>query len=158
MHTSSLLKIFYFNAHSLLPKLDELRLLTICHSPDVICIVESWLAPDILDSELTLPGYTVFRLDRNRHGGGVAVYVRSSLSPSVLFSSDSLEFLIVSLTSHNRSLCIGTFYRPPSSLQDISILSRSLSTLPVSTLSKLLLIGDFNVNYSSPSSSPLYAD
>ena len=158
MHTSSLLKIFYFNARSLLPKLDELRLLTICHSPDVICIVESWLAPDILDSELTLPGYTVFRLDRNRHGGGVAVYVRSSLSPSVLFSSDSLEFLIVSLTSHNRPLCIGTFYRPPSSPQDISILSRSLSTLPVSTLSKLLLIGDFNVNYSQPSSSPLYAE
>ena len=37
------------------------------HQPDVICIVESWLDKEISDSELSLSGYNVSRVDRNRH-------------------------------------------------------------------------------------------
>ena len=36
--------------------------------PDIVCIVATWLSGDILDSEVSLQGYQVFRL---RHGGGV---------------------------------------------------------------------------------------
>ena len=65
----SQLKLFYFNARSIVLKLDELLTLVQCEHPDVICIVESWLKSDILDSEISIPGYQVFRKDRNRHGG-----------------------------------------------------------------------------------------
>ena len=54
------LKLFYFNARSIVPKLDELLTLVQCEHPDVICIVESWLNSDILDSEISIPGYQVF--------------------------------------------------------------------------------------------------
>ena len=49
--------------------------------PDVIEVTESWASPDILDSELSLIGYDLFRKDRpvSRSGGGVLLYVKSSL-------------------------------------------------------------------------------
>ena len=45
------------------------------HHPDIICIVESWLSPEICDHEIAIPGYEHRRCDRNRHGGGVIIYV-----------------------------------------------------------------------------------
>ena len=68
--------ILYFNALSLIPKLDELCALVEIHNPDVISIVESWLCADIPDNEISIPGYHIFRKDRNRHGGGVLLYIK----------------------------------------------------------------------------------
>ena len=64
----------YFKATSLLPKIDNLKILSSVYSPDIICVVETWLDTDILESKIAIQGYTVIRLDRNRHGGGI-IYV-----------------------------------------------------------------------------------
>ena len=49
--------------------------------PDIIGVTESWAGPMVSDSELSLSGYDLFRQDRpvDRNGGGVLLYVRSSL-------------------------------------------------------------------------------
>ncbi len=70
------ISILYFNARSLVPKLDELSAVIEAHNPDVVSIVESWLCADIPDSELYIPGYQIFRKDRHRHGGGVLLYIK----------------------------------------------------------------------------------
>ena len=44
-----------------------------------MCVSETWLDGSISDKEVELRDYTVFRKDRNRHGGGVAIYVCNSL-------------------------------------------------------------------------------
>ena len=124
-----------------------------------VCITETWLSSDILDSELNLHNYLLFRLDRNRHGGGIAMLVKSSLSPSfVSLPSSNLEFLIISVKFRKCYLFIGTFYHLPSSLHDLSVLSSTLQNLRHSVLSNLILVGDFNVHYSPSSSSSLYRD
>ena len=41
--------------------------------PDII--VESWLDDTVLDSEVSIQGYTPCRLDHSRHGGGVMIFV-----------------------------------------------------------------------------------
>ena len=46
--------------------------------PDVVCLVETWLCSDILDTEISIPNYSIVRLDRNRHGGGVAYDIQKS--------------------------------------------------------------------------------
>ena len=85
--------------------------------------------------------------------------VKSSLSPSfVSLPSSNLEFLLISVKFRKCSLFIGTFYRPPSSLHDLSVLSSTLQNLRHSVLSNLILVGDFNVHYSPSSSSSLYRD
>ena len=117
--SNSNLKILYFNARSLLPKFDELLLLTDFHHPDVICITESWLCLDILDSEISIPGFQTMRLDRNRHGGGVLMYVSDKYIVKRLPSHASLELLTVTLHCGNYRSCLSLFYRPPGSPADI---------------------------------------
>ena len=66
---------YVYNVRSLLPKTDELRAVCVTSKPDIICIVEIWLDNNISDNELAMQDYQLFRLDRNRHGGGIALYV-----------------------------------------------------------------------------------
>ena len=53
------------------------------------------------------------------------------------------------------SCCLATFYRPPSSQNAFNILADILQSLPHSTLLNLILLGDFNVNFSVLFSLPL---
>lgn len=109
------LEIIYFNARSILPKLDELRLLCADSSPHVVCIVETWLDDSVFDNELTIPNYCLVRLDRNRHGGGVLLYIRDDLSYNVIFMGpENLELLGITLyNGNNNRLCLCTLYSPP---------------------------------------------
>ncbi len=78
--------------------MDELCTLVEDQKPSVVCVVETWLSEDISDQELSLPDYQILRLDRNRHGGGIIMYVHNRLYVNVLLSGpDSLELLAVSL-------------------------------------------------------------
>jgi len=64
-------------------KVDELHATVHIFDTDIIRICESWLTPDIVNSEIQLPGYDLFRNDRiNGKSGGVLLYVKSSLKPS----------------------------------------------------------------------------
>ena len=57
----------------------------------VVCIVETWLGEEITDSEISLPDYQLYRLDRNRHGGGVLMYVHKSFLCKVLLVGTSIR-------------------------------------------------------------------
>ena len=108
----------YFNAKSLIPKIDELRLICATSSPHIICVVETWLGDNISDSEISILDYNVTRLDRNRHGGGIIFYIRADLhSEIVLKQPYDLEFLLLSISNLKLSnkVHVGLFYRPPNS-------------------------------------------
>ena len=60
-------------------KLDELRVLCSASNFDIVCVVESWLCPDITDTEICIPGFKIFRRDRNRHGDGILIFVKDTL-------------------------------------------------------------------------------
>ena len=115
--------MLYFNVRSLLPKIDDLRLLCSLYSPHIVCIVETWLDVEVLDSEVGIQGYHLCHLDRTRHGGGVLIYVNNMFTHTVLFKgTPDFELFIVSI--HKCSSCssnnspdftIALFYRPPNS-------------------------------------------
>jgi hypothetical protein len=46
----------------------------------LLTLSETWLSSDILDSEIDIVGYTLYRRDRKTRGGGVAVYARDDIS------------------------------------------------------------------------------
>ena len=102
------------------PKIDELIAPCSANTPDIVCLVETWLSGDVLDREVSIPNYTIVRLDRNRHGGGVAMYIQDSVAYNVILCSPTgLELLIVSLLRNNFKLCLSVFYRPPPSPSSI---------------------------------------
>ena len=79
----------YYNVRSLLPKIDELRAVCVMSKPDIICIVETRPDNNISDNELAMQDYQLFRLDRNHHGDGIALYVH--LSPRVISCSEKVR-------------------------------------------------------------------
>ena len=70
-------RLLLLNARSILSKLDELIALCSIYNYHVVCIVESWLSEDVskFNAELFIPGYDIFRRDRDRHGGGILIFV-----------------------------------------------------------------------------------
>ena len=138
---SGIFSILYYNVRSLLPKLDELMATCLSHKPDIICLVETWLDETITDKELSLPNYDIVRLDHNRHGGGLLIYVNSCFSYShVVSGSNSLELIVLTV---NETIGLSLFYRPPSSQSYVldNLLIELCSHINVNLLSNFILLG-----------------
>ena len=145
----------YTNCCSLLPKLDHLRLLASAQNPHNIALTETWMDNTISNNELMVPGYQLVHRDRDRPGGGIALYVRDHLPFTIILSHAHVELLIIELRLRSSTVLCGLVYRPPSS--DASVLSdveSALEQLPPSKLKSLVLLGDFNIDHSSTSSHP----
>ena len=156
---SDSLRILYYNARSLLPKLDDLFVTIETHNfPDIVCIVESWLGHDVGDQEIAIPNYNIFRHDRNRYGGGILIYVKDSYTTSVLPGvPPDLEIITICVQSGNCKACLSLFYRPSSSSSVIfDTFCKYLESLNTAQFSNFILLGDFNVNFVNPSH-PLYS-
>ena len=51
----------------------------------ILCVSETWLDSNISHCEISIPGYRLLRTDRkNRKGGGVCIYIHSSLAANKL--------------------------------------------------------------------------
>ena len=117
-----------------------------------MCLTETKLSDKISTAEISLPGYDVVRRDRNRRGGGIAIYWRSSLSAYELHplpaSAANIECCVIELSQKGCSvLRVYCVYRPP--CLSLSIWEPSLINLldDLAVDGKpLLLLGDFNEN------------
>ena len=72
--------LVHLNINSILPKIDELRLIAQNTNAAVIGLTETKPDETILNEEIEINGYTLERSDRNRKGGGVACYIRNDIS------------------------------------------------------------------------------
>ena len=68
-------KFMSLNIFSLIPYLDNLRLLVGDEKPYVMCINETKLDSSIDDSLVQIDDYVIVRKERNVHGGGVVLYI-----------------------------------------------------------------------------------
>ena len=69
----------HININSLKPKIDELQYIAKLSEAAVIGISESKLGDSVLSSEIQIENYDLIRADWNRHGGGVACFIRNDL-------------------------------------------------------------------------------
>nr|CAH7731134.1 unnamed protein product [Callosobruchus chinensis] len=115
---------------------------------DIIGVSETWLTKDIPSDFVSIPNFNVYRHDRMGRGGGVAVYVRSSIKCEIMeIGTNSLESIFITFKIGHSSYCVGTFYRPPKEnlSESIQLLDNILPALR-SEHDELFLLGDFNVN------------
>ena len=143
------LKCIYFNARSILNKLDELELYLAEENIDIVGVTETWLHSGIADSEISIRGYNIFRKDRNRtnkkRGGGVAFYIKDCIKVSVIediIVESFSEYLLCNIEGNKNKTLIGICYRPPDSSKNND---KGLFEL----LSKIgnkdcIFLGDFN--------------
>ncbi len=80
----------HLNVRSLLPKVAELQCILSTCDIDVLSLSETFLTDNIADECLSVPGYKLYRNDRDsRHGGGVAVYVKDTILHTFLSDAQS---------------------------------------------------------------------
>ena len=143
------LSILYFNARSVKPKLDELKILVNDKKPNVIAVVESWLTEDISDSELDIENFDFIRFDRKNDlkikGGGVIIYIEKNLSfinvTTEVIKNIDYGWLKIK-GSEIEMVVIEVFYRPPDC--DEEQLKNLIRVLSKFKTTRTVLIGDFN--------------
>ncbi|CAF4478629.1 unnamed protein product, partial [Didymodactylos carnosus] len=94
--TAADLKIASMNIRSLVPQIDVVRAYVSINQPVILSLTETWIDHTIEDFDIDLFGYhSPFRLDRNRHGGGCALYTRSDFHSTriAMFEDPSFEIL-----------------------------------------------------------------
>ena len=152
-NTKRTISCVHNNVCSLLPKVDLIESELSDH--DVICLTETHLNNSITDDRLAILGFQKpKRKDRNRFGGGVAIYIKNSLYAKRRedLECQGLELLWVEVHSLSGKFLIGVLYRPPSAKVELldnlyDSLSKAIdSNLPV------FLTGDFNINMLSDTS------
>ena len=67
------------NVNNLLLHIDEIRMLVNELGIHILAFNETKLDKSIDDSLVGIEGYTLKRCDRDRHGGGVAIYIKDTL-------------------------------------------------------------------------------
>ena len=79
---------------------------------DIIGLCETRLDKTIIDSEVSISGYNIFR---NVNGGGVVIYVKASLpEPTVRIKSENLELISLEIApKHAKPFLVVRWYRPP---------------------------------------------
>ena len=150
MYNTEGLKFLHVNAHSLYPKLPELSLMAKDLNLDCISVNETWLNDTFSDNEIEIPDFTVFRHDRiNGSHGGVALCIKTNLSPSKANLPFNTESIWVLIKINSSKLLVSSIYRTPKSpvfyhqliLQDIELAS-SLNI-------DMVIMGDLNYDYLS---------
>ena len=134
------------NARSVVSKRFDLSAFVLACDFDVVAITETFLDNSIHDSHIVPPGYTVFRKDRNRHGGGVLLLIRDSLNASLRPDlDDQCEVLWVSIPTKSSAILFGVFYRcPHAPLSTLEALRSSVCSA-VTHNQPVILCGDFNL-------------
>lgn len=140
-------------------KMDLLHTHVLLIAPDVLFIQESRLDSSVI-ANLIIPNYNLFRRDRNGIGGGLATYIKSSLSPSLVTINacnlDNIEFLAVSLTVNSHTFAFCNSYKPPKT-PDSDYIDNLISTLAIikPSFDYIFVGGDLNLCHKHPESLPL---
>jgi len=109
------------------------------------------LEPHITDALLHIPGFTLYRNDRQAgKGGGVCFYVAEVLRVLSPTPSSTVEALLLKIVDRNKkpqSLLVGCVYRPPSAPVSFwEQLETFIDDCMRIMKGQLILLGDFNVD------------
>ena len=116
---------------------------------DILMISETKLDNSFPNGEFIIPGYTEpYRMDRNSHGGGILLYIRSNIPskeiPNSRLSSPS-EGFFVEINLRKKKWLISCSYIPNKSLIQNHLLEISKKLdLCSSRYENFFLFGDFN--------------
>ena len=82
---------------------------------DIIACTETHLSCAIDDHEVDLDNFSIVRRDRNRHGGGVLIYIKNNINYARLvdFESPNSEMIWVEIKNGSKIILLGACYRPP---------------------------------------------
>ena len=91
----------------------------------------------------------ILQCDRNRHGGGVACYIRIDLCYNIIsvFPSEIESVFFEILLPNSKPITEGTIYRAPNQSNFLEVLNENMNKID-SVSNETYILGDFNINLS----------
>ena len=92
-------------------KVKQLGLLASEYNCNIMTITETWLNESVESGEVSINGYSMYRVDRKGHQrGGVCIYIKSHLpvSPILQYSNGAVEILLLKIPLWD--LVLGAIY------------------------------------------------
>jgi hypothetical protein len=139
----------HLNARSLINKVDQLRILAESTKASIIGVTETWLDNTISDSEISIPDFSIVRNDRDRHGGGVCVYVKDNINFNCrndIFDVTLETIFLDIVLPKTKPIIVGICYRPPTCTNFFSKLEECIVNSERYIDLEIIILGDFNVN------------
>ena len=137
------------NINSFLNKFDELKV-PVNGMLNILIITETKLDDTFPVSQFHIDGFSKpYRLDRNRNGGGVIIYVREDIPSKILTKHvlpTDIEALFIELNFRKCKWLLSGIYHPPSQSDEYFFdrLDNALDVHP--NYKNILLVGDFNAH------------
>lgn len=140
-------KMALLNIVSLPKHFDEIKLSLSNQLIDLMAFNETRLDPTITDDYIKVNGYDVIRKDRSRTGGGVCIYLRSTINyrnRSDLVPLDLEAVCLEIIKPHSRPFIVASVYRPPNSSPEFFISFENLIKAVDNENKELHILGDLN--------------
>lgn len=137
------LTIVHSNIRHLYSSRAELTQLCNDINPDILTLNETHLNKS---DRFTMPGYTIYRKDRNRRGGGVAILCKDDLPCSLHKNPpqfNNSEHLTIKIHIRNFPIFITAIYLPPSHDFPLDLFTY------LNSYHKALILGDLNTYHTN---------
>lgn len=147
--------VSHLNIRSILPKHGELQVFMESFTKaSVFGLSESWLDEDVLDAELVVAGFTMYRKDRNRKGGGILVYISEDVRSFRRqdLEDEGIEAMWIEVRMRKRWVLICNLYRPPGAPMAWMDSLAAMVERAVEEKINVIMMGDFNCNMLCPDS------
>ena len=154
------LKYCHFNIASLLKNVDEVRLFLKENDISVFALNETRLDDNVSDSEISAPMYNIVRKDRDRTGGGVAIYIKNSIDFQVVEHDvlSKLEAICIKIClPKSQPIYFLNWYRPPNAKIEVINLYENFLQYLDNFNAPILVMGDVNCNIMGENHSSLRA-
>ena len=133
------------NISSIAGKFDQLKLM-VQYKVDIPVLTETKIDSSFLNQQFNIEGFCLlYRLDRNKHGGGVLVYIREDIPSKIskkTFLPDDIEGIFIELNLRKYKCLLCATYHPPNQKHDyfFNHLGKAIDVY-YQTYEKFLLIG-----------------
>ena len=142
------------NINSIRNKFEQLKE-TVLKYIDILVVTETKLDETFLESLFLMDGFSKpYRLDRNKNGGGVMIFIRDTISSKILekhiFPND-VESIFVELNFRKCKWLLCGTYHPPSQSDECLFNNLDKVLDSYSRYDKVLLVRNFNTEISEQS-------
>jgi hypothetical protein len=144
--------MLYINVNSVRFKFNELCVILLEKLADILIVGETKIDESFPNAQFNVPEYSLYRQDRNEYGGGVMMYVHSSIPHRIRhdlnkFVCNGLEGIILEMNVSKKKWLLSGLYKPPSVKDHIfeDTFCKVIDTLFHET-KNVICTGDLNFN------------
>ena len=141
----------HLNINSIRNKFFEISEILHNNYCDIFGLTETKLDESFSNAQFHVNDFSLYRNDRNEHGGGIAFYIKSNIPhrirKDIAVHENEVEHLVLEICINKEKCFFILLYKPPSvECNALSLLLETMCSKCLLECKTVYILGDFNVN------------